>query len=87
MIYAVPFTMDPKLELKSRINNPFFDSPERNTLFCFAFIGFSELNTPIFLKYKGVAKGVINKLEGRKKEYSNCHLVFVLLKVKSSLRA
>ena len=51
MIYAVLFTMNPKLELKSRINNPLFDSPERNTLFGFALIGFrKKLNTPIFLK-------------------------------------
>lgn len=68
MIYAVLFTMDPKFELKSRINNPFFDSPERNTLFGFALICFRKLNTPVFLKHIGIAKGIINKVNRGQKE-------------------
>lgn len=69
MIYTVLFTVDPKLELKSRINNPFFDSPERNTLFGFALIGFrKKLNTPIFLKHIGIAKGIINKVKRGQKQ-------------------
>ena len=61
--------MDPKLELKSRINNPFFDSPERNTLFSFALIGFGKkFNTPIFLKHIDIAKGIINKVKRGQKE-------------------
>ena len=68
MIYAVPFTMDPKLELKSRINNPCFESPERNALFGFALICFRKLNTSVFLKHIGIAKGIINKVNRGQKE-------------------
>ena len=60
--------MDPKLELKSRINNPFFDSPERNTLFGFVLICFRKLNTLIFLRHTGIDKGMINKVNRGQKQ-------------------